>query len=60
MKHSLKLKNLEGCTLNELEVEVAHQQMDNHDVVFTIAMAGGGISPLRIATQQLIPIQYRD
>lgn len=46
MKHSLMLKNLEGYTLNELEMEIAHQQVDNHDVVFTLAMAGKGtISP---------------
>lgn len=46
MKHSLTLKNLEGCTLNELEMKIAHQQVDNHNVVFTLAMEGGGtISP---------------
>lgn len=42
MKHSLTLKNLGGCTLNELEMEIAHQHVDNHDVVFTLATAGGG------------------
>lgn len=43
MKHSLKLRNLKGCTLNELGKKKAHQQVDDQDVVSTLAMGVGNI-----------------